>query len=147
MSALEYLGFTDIESQQAPNLYPSKTATLPMSSHRDARSPRLHRRTALPGPAGLPGAAPVARAAPAEDAGPCAHPCAHGGEDAGLCCRGLPALRPEGGRIEPEPGHQRGEAAELRCGCGSLLARLVQDHLELKCRRCKRAWMIPVTAG
>jgi phage FluMu protein Com len=37
--------------------------------------------------------------------------------------------------------------AELRCGCGSLLARLVHDHLELKCRRCKRAWLIPVTAG
>jgi phage FluMu protein Com len=26
----------------------------------------------------------------------------------------------------------------LRCHCGSLLARLVQDGVEIKCRRCKR---------
>jgi hypothetical protein len=118
-----------------------------MSSHRDARSPRLRRRPALPGPGGGHGTASVTRSAPGEDAAPCAHPRAHGGEGAALCCRGLPALRPEGGRIEPGPGHARGEEAELRCGCGSLLARLVQNHLELKCRRCKRAWVIPVTAG
>jgi hypothetical protein len=33
---------------------------------------------------------------------------------------------------------------ELRCGCGSLLARLVQNAVELKCRRCKRTWTIPL---
>jgi hypothetical protein len=33
---------------------------------------------------------------------------------------------------------------ELRCGCGSLLARLVGGSVELKCRRCKRVWNIPV---
>lgn len=32
---------------------------------------------------------------------------------------------------------------ELRCGCGSLLARLVGAAVELKCRRCKRVWTIP----
>ena len=26
----------------------------------------------------------------------------------------------------------------LRCSCGSLLARMVADGVELKCRRCKR---------
>lgn len=33
----------------------------------------------------------------------------------------------------------------LRCGCGSLLARYVGGHVELKCRRCKRTVMVPVT--
>lgn len=33
---------------------------------------------------------------------------------------------------------------ELRCGCGSLLARVVGAAVELKCRRCKRVWNIPV---
>lgn len=28
--------------------------------------------------------------------------------------------------------------AEVRCECGSLMARLVGNHIELKCRRCKR---------
>jgi hypothetical protein len=36
---------------------------------------------------------------------------------------------------------------ELRCGCGSLLARLVGGEVELKCRRCKRTWSIPLTQG
>ncbi len=31
---------------------------------------------------------------------------------------------------------------ELRCGCGSLLARVVEDAVELKCRRCKRTWTV-----
>ena len=118
-----------------------------MSSYRDTRSPRVRRRPALPGPAGLNGAAPVAQAAPGRDTAPCEHPCSHAGEGAGLCARGLPALRPEGGRIELELDGGRGARAEVRCGCGSLLARLVKDHLELKCRRCKRAWLIPVTVG
>lgn len=33
---------------------------------------------------------------------------------------------------------------ELRCGCGSLLARVVAGVVELKCRRCKRTWNIPL---
>lgn len=31
---------------------------------------------------------------------------------------------------------------ELRCECGSLVAKLVGDGLELKCRRCKRLALI-----
>jgi phage FluMu protein Com len=34
----------------------------------------------------------------------------------------------------------------LRCCCGSLLARLVEGGVELKCRRCKRQIIIPLTS-
>jgi phage FluMu protein Com len=33
---------------------------------------------------------------------------------------------------------------DVRCGCGSLLARFVDGAVELKCRRCKRVWRLPV---
>lgn len=33
---------------------------------------------------------------------------------------------------------------ELRCECGSLVAKLMGDGLELKCRRCKRLALIPL---
>jgi phage FluMu protein Com len=33
----------------------------------------------------------------------------------------------------------------FRCACGSLLARLVPDGLELKCRKCKRQIVVPLT--
>jgi hypothetical protein len=33
---------------------------------------------------------------------------------------------------------------EVRCGCGSLLARVVGEAVELKFRRCKRTWNIPL---
>ncbi len=33
---------------------------------------------------------------------------------------------------------------ELRCGCGSLLARRVPGGVELKCRRCKRTLVLPL---
>ena len=33
---------------------------------------------------------------------------------------------------------------ELRCGCGSLMARLTAAGIELKCRRCKRLVVVPV---
>jgi hypothetical protein len=36
---------------------------------------------------------------------------------------------------------------EVRCGCGSLLARVVDGDVELKCRRCKRTWRIPIEAA
>ena len=32
----------------------------------------------------------------------------------------------------------------LRCCCGSLLARLVAQGVELKCRRCKRQVIVPL---
>lgn len=38
--------------------------------------------------------------------------------------------------------HQRHSAVEGRCQCGSLLARVVRGHVEIKCRRCKRLAVI-----
>jgi phage FluMu protein Com len=43
---------------------------------------------------------------------------------------------------EKQPG--KGERP-FRCACGSLLARLVRDGLELKCRKCKRQIVVPLT--
>ncbi len=42
---------------------------------------------------------------------------------------------------DPEPGKKDGS---LRCCCGSLLARLVAEGVELKCRRCKRRIIVPL---
>lgn len=39
------------------------------------------------------------------------------------------------------------EANELRCGCGSLVARLNRDGIEIKCRRCKRIKIIPLSVS
>jgi hypothetical protein len=47
-------------------------------------------------------------------------------------------------RFADEPSQPCCQGDELRCGCGSLLARLVGPAVELKCRRCKRVWTIPV---
>jgi hypothetical protein len=33
---------------------------------------------------------------------------------------------------------------DVRCGCGCLLARVVDGAVELKCRRCKHVWRLPV---
>jgi phage FluMu protein Com len=38
----------------------------------------------------------------------------------------------------------QGRAGELRCMCGSLLARLVPGGVELKCRRCHRTQVVPL---
>lgn len=35
---------------------------------------------------------------------------------------------------------------DVRCDCGSLLARWTPAGLELKCRRCKRHVVVPVDA-
>ncbi len=35
------------------------------------------------------------------------------------------------------------DAADCRCHCGSLLARVVDTGVQLKCRRCKRTHVIP----
>jgi phage FluMu protein Com len=43
---------------------------------------------------------------------------------------------------EKQPGKG---ARPFRCTCGSLLARLVRDGLELKCRKCKRQIVVPLT--
>ena len=37
------------------------------------------------------------------------------------------------------------DASDCRCLCGSLLARVVDGGVELKCRRCKRTVFVPVT--
>jgi phage FluMu protein Com len=44
------------------------------------------------------------------------------------------------------PGNKTAAESEgsLRCCCGSLLARLVPDGVELKCRRCKRRVIVPI---
>ncbi|MGH9362312.1 MAG: hypothetical protein ACRD2T_10380 [Thermoanaerobaculia bacterium] len=34
---------------------------------------------------------------------------------------------------------------ELRCHCGSLMARLTPAGVELKCRRCKRVVVVPIS--
>jgi len=51
----------------------------------------------------------------------------------------------------PRSEHNRaknGDAAKqstaFRCCCGSLLARVVEDGVELKCRRCKRHVIVPL---
>ena len=44
-----------------------------------------------------------------------------------------------GGSPRPEP------AAACRCVCGSLVARVVADGIELKCRRCKRKLLVPLS--
>jgi hypothetical protein len=41
----------------------------------------------------------------------------------------------------------RDEHRELRCTCGSLIARLVAGGVELKCRRCKRSIVVPLESG
>jgi hypothetical protein len=38
---------------------------------------------------------------------------------------------------------QASESDEHRCLCGSLLARITPQGIELKCRKCKRLQMIP----
>jgi phage FluMu protein Com len=38
------------------------------------------------------------------------------------------------------------EASETRCECGQLMAKVRQQGLELKCKRCKRIILIPFTA-
>lgn len=44
-------------------------------------------------------------------------------------------------RLQPtqdETGAAPQQARSLRCCCGSLLARVIAEGVELKCRRCKR---------
>ncbi|MFQ5417209.1 MAG: hypothetical protein ACE5FL_09210 [Myxococcota bacterium] len=41
------------------------------------------------------------------------------------------------GAGDPDPSD------DCRCLCGSLLARMVEGAVELKCRRCKRTLLVP----
>jgi phage FluMu protein Com len=50
-----------------------------------------------------------------------------------------------------EPKQNKANAAaksesSLRCSCGSLLARMVEAGVEIKCRRCKRQVILPFDA-
>ena len=49
----------------------------------------------------------------------------------------------------PESGDAAtaGSPGDLRCVCGSLVAKVVGDFVELKCRRCKRTLRVPVQRG
>ncbi len=52
---------------------------------------------------------------------------------------------------DPSDPHDNGaspgdDQEALRCECGSLLARYVAGRIELKCRRCKRTVIVPITA-
>lgn len=42
--------------------------------------------------------------------------------------------------------HERFQNHETRCECGQLIAKVKDDGLELKCKRCKRIVMIPFAA-
>ena len=55
-----------------------------------------------------------------------------------------------GGRLEGQQStcseaHPHGD--DCRCLCGNLLARVIDDRVELKCRRCKRTVSIPLATG
>lgn len=50
-------------------------------------------------------------------------------------------------REVPAPCACGAEEADLRCDCGSLLARRVEGGVELKCRRCKRTVVLPLGDG
>lgn len=48
-------------------------------------------------------------------------------------------MKPEQeGCCDPRRQRGTGNGRESRCACGSLLARLTAEGVELKCRRCKR---------
>ena len=51
------------------------------------------------------------------------------------------------GRDVARPCGCGGSVGDLRCDCGSLLARRVADGVELKCRRCKRTVVLPLEEG
>ncbi len=59
-----------------------------------------------------------------------------------------PASRLADVRCLPAPPEtEGGRCEELRCCCGSLLARRVDAGVELKCRRCKRTFVLPLADG
>jgi hypothetical protein len=47
----------------------------------------------------------------------------------------------------PEPIRAANDDCDLRCLCGALLARMVEGGVEIKCRRCKRVVIVPLTAA
>lgn len=49
-------------------------------------------------------------------------------------------------RTDTDSGPRALECDE-RCGCGNLLARRTDRGIEIKCRRCKRVYIIDVVEG
>lgn len=49
-------------------------------------------------------------------------------------------MKATGGRASDDA-----DTGALRCCCGSLLARIVDSSVELKCRRCKRVVLLPLS--
>jgi len=52
-------------------------------------------------------------------------------------------------QLRLQPNQEKSDAApkqsvSLRCCCGSLLARVIAEGVELKCRRCKRRIVVPL---
>lgn len=52
--------------------------------------------------------------------------------------------RAEDGIADGHPCDHPAARQDMRCSCGSLLARLVSGGVELKCRRCKRTMVLPL---
>jgi hypothetical protein len=49
--------------------------------------------------------------------------------------------------IHPSPRARRPSGHELRCLCGRLVARWVDEQIELRCHRCKRTVLISIEAN
>lgn len=45
----------------------------------------------------------------------------------------------------PEAEAPQPDDHDVRCHCGALLARLVEGGVEIKCRRCKRVVVVPLS--
>jgi phage FluMu protein Com len=52
-------------------------------------------------------------------------------------------MKPASDPDRPDEPARRGAGRENRCACGSLLARITPQGVELKCRRCKRLVLVP----
>ncbi|TKS62754.1 MAG: hypothetical protein EWM73_02143 [Nitrospira sp.] len=44
------------------------------------------------------------------------------------------------------PNNNSADSSETRCECGQLIAKVQQQGLELKCKRCKRIVVIPFSS-
>jgi phage FluMu protein Com len=53
-------------------------------------------------------------------------------------------MQPNSKQCYREKSSGLNQHASLRCLCGSLLARLVPEGVELKCRKCKRHVILPL---
>jgi phage FluMu protein Com len=48
--------------------------------------------------------------------------------------------------VTKDPRSESQQSNETRCECGQLIAKVRDQGLELKCKRCKRIVVIPFTA-